>query len=279
MIQILKGLFWIWKQSLQSMRNMKTLVPFMLYAILQLFLLYTLVNFFNAPFSYAMIPVIKNLFGESALHYPHFYHFLPPLYNQMNLIISGIFGIMLIGTATHLFAAYFQKTTTGIRSAFSVTLKNYGVLFILWIIETLINILIIIGIPLIINNFLQIGYPASRIVQYSAFFVSIIFTSIFAYSTALVILDKQSLLKAISKTCSTFKNNALMSLLLVGIPTLIYLPINFLIEKTDLLIAKFSPEIIVIILGSGILITFFTNYIQIGTITRFYIMLSERRQN
>ena len=120
----LKRLFWLWIQCFKSMRNVKTFAPFLIYAILQVALLYSLINFSQSPFSSLLVPIIRKIFGEPALHYPNFYMILTSLYSQINIMLSGIFGIVFVGMATHLFALNFKDKKTSLGEAFKTTFMN-----------------------------------------------------------------------------------------------------------------------------------------------------------
>lgn len=278
MIGNLKRLFWLWKQCFKSMRNLNTFLPFIVYAILQLFFLYGLVNFVNPPFSGIFIPIIKKFFGESALHYPNFFFVLTALFNQMNLVISGIFGIIIIGAATYLFSASFNEEHFGSGTAFGKTLPKYGSLFVLWFLETALTLAMVIGLPLLLTNFLQPDYRSGQIIELGGLFLGIFVASMFAYTTALIILDNQTLGRSISLTLSIFKKNPFISFLLVAVPTLMYFPISFLSKKPHLFINKFSPEMLATLLGTGVILSMITSYFQIGSITRFYLLLTEKQR-
>jgi len=273
-----KRLIWLWMQCFKSMRNVQTFVPFLLYAIIQTLLLFSLLNFSKSPFSGLFVPLIRSLFGEPALHYPNFFIVLSPLYSQFNIVLSGLIGIVIIGMATYIFAGTFNGDRNGLGQSFKITLPKYGILFIIWIIETAFTLLMIIGVPQILNSLLQPSYRLSRIFELVGLLLAIVVASIFAYTTVLIILDKQKLFQSIAKTFLIFKKNAVTSFFLVALPTLLYFPINYLTRKAPMLVTKFSPEIIVILLGTGILISFFSSYFMIGSITRFYFLLSESKR-
>ena len=273
-----KRLIWLWMQCFKSMRSINTFVPFFLYAIIQVLLLFSLLNFATSPFSNLFVPIIRKLFGEPALHYPNFFLILSPLYSQINIILSGFIGIIIIGMATYIFAGTFNGESYKLGQSFKITLPKYGMLFIIWIIETALMFVMIVGVPKLLNSLLQPSYRMSQIFELVGLLLAIAIASIFAYTTVLIILDKQKLFKSIAKTFSIFKKNAVTSFILVALPTLLYFPINYFTRKAPILVTKFSPESIVILLGAGILISFFSSYFMIGSITRFYLLLSETRK-
>jgi len=278
MLEKIKRLIWLWIQCIKAMPNITIVVPFFIYAILQIFILYTLVNFVHSPFSGLLIPLIRNLFGEPALHYPIFFYILAPLYSQINIFLSGFLGIIVVGTATHLFALNFKNYKPGLSQAFKMTIPKYGELFVIWIIESVLTLLMIIGFPLVIDLIFQPEYMVGRIIEFVGLFFGIAMASVFAYTTALIVLAKKTIIESLALTFIIFKKDTFTTVMLVAIPTLLYFPINYLTGKAIVLIPKFSPEIIATLLSIGILISFFSSYFQIGTITRFYLLLIERKK-
>jgi hypothetical protein len=258
------------------MTKIKTFIPFVFYATLQLVILISLVNFINPPFVMFYIPLIRQLFGEGALHYPTFFYILPPLFNQLNFVLSGLVGIILIGVATHVFAYNFIRNKISIRIAIRRTFSKYPSLLLIWIAESVISMSIILGLPFVLTEFLAPDYMVTRIIEMTGLFLGIVVTSIFAYTTAYVVLSDQSFGRSIAQTFATFKKNIMITFALVAIPTFLYMPISYLTGKTDVIISKFSPEMVATILGLGIIISFLTNYFQINTITRYYIHLNDK---
>jgi hypothetical protein len=273
----IRRLLYLWGQCFRSMKNGNTYVPFLIYAVVQVLLLYGLNNFARSPFAVVLVPLVRRFFGEAALHYPNFYMILASLYSQMNIVLSGLVGIVMVGTATYIFAGGFNNRPVSFGQALGAVMKKYGVLFIIWLIVSAMIFAVILGFPYLVTQLLQPSYMLGRVVEMIGLLLGILTASIFSYTSALIILDNQKLLKTISTTLAMFKRNAGTTFLLVAIPTLFYFPISYLSRRIDLIVSKFSPEMIVVVLGIGILITFISGYVQTSTITRFYLLLKEKR--
>lgn len=272
-----KRIIWLWIECFKSMRNVNTFVPFLFYAILQVMLLYALNNFSQPLFSSLFVPMIRKFFGEPALHYPTYYLVLANLYSRLNIVLSGVIGILIIAIATHLFALNFRKEKTSFAQSLKTAMPKYGLLFLIWIIVSALVLGMIIGFPFILTKLLQPDYMIGRVIEIAGLLLGILLASIFSYTTVLIILDNQSFMKTLSNTVLIFKKNSVTTFLLVAIPTLFYFPISYIARRIDLIISKFSPEMIVVILGIGVIITFISSYFQTGAITRFYLLLNEKR--
>ena len=268
--------FSAWGGCLRSMRVIKTFSPFLLYAGLQGVILAILVFFAYPPFSSVLVPLIKKLFGEAALHYPNNFIVLSPLFNQANFILSGIIGIIVIGMATQMFASLYRDQNPSFKNGLQVTLPKYGLLFVVWIVESALILCMVAGLPLLLNKMIHPAYRLMRIIQLGSLLLGILVGAMFAYTSALIILDQRGISKAISGSLSIFSGNALISFFLIAIPSLFHFPINFLSRKAPLLVTKFAPEVMIVILAVGIVIAIFANYILVGTVTRFYLAVTGR---
>jgi len=261
------------------MKVIKTFFPFLTYAVLQGAILAILVFFAYPPFSSVLVPLIRKLFGEAALHYPNNFIVLSPLFDQANFILSGIVGIVIIGMATHMFASLFRNRDPSLKKGLQVTLPKYGLLFVVWIIESALILCMVTGLPVLLNKVIQPGYQLVRIIKVGSFLLGILVGAMFAYTSALIVLDHRGIFRAISQSLSIFSGNALTSFFLIAIPSFLYFPINFLGRKAPFLVTKFAPEVVVIILAVGIVIALFANYILVGTVTRFYLLVTREAFN
>ncbi len=278
MMDKIKRIFWLWGQCFTAMGRVSTFVPFLIYALIQLGLLLSLADAVNSPLAGLYISIIRKLFSENALHYPNFFFILTPLYNQLNLVLSGIIGTIIIGVATMLFAGKFTDKTISVGQAFANTFSKYGALIVVWIIETILTLVFIIGLPYILNKFFMPDYRTGQIFELMGLILGILVVSMFAYTTALIVLNNQTIGASLSKTFKLFGKNGGTSFILVAVPSLMYFPLSYLLRKVNVIIDKFSPEMIAVLLGFGILLTLFTSYFQIGSITRLYLIQLERKR-
>lgn len=279
MLNWFKRILWLWYQCFVSMKNMKTFIPFLLYAAIQFFILVSIVNFVSPPVAFVYIPIIRQLFGDWALHYPSFFFILTPLFNQINFLLSGLLGVVLIGMATSMFADQFQSNQMSLSRAAQRTGNKYGILMVIWLIESILTMAAVVGFPYILDIFFHLEYQVERLTELIGLFLGIIITSLFAYTTALVMLSNCRLSESLSHTFLIFRKNSLTTFILVAIPTAVYLPVSYIAGKANVIMVKFSPETISIILGLGIIISLFTNYFQINTITRLYLHVTDKNKS
>ncbi len=264
--------FWAWVQSARSAKNLKLFVPFLFYGVLQGVILTILVYFAYPPFSAILVPLFRRLFGPVALHYPQCMIILPDMFHRADLILSGIIGVGVIGVATQLFATRFNGEKPRLKEGVRRVLPLYGILFLIWILETALVFGFVVGLPHLLTGITPLGGGFLRVL--STLF-GIIVGAAFAYTSVLVVWEGKSLGKALKGSFSLFGQNTFSSFFLVAIPTGLHLPFNWVLGKGNFLVSKFTPEIICWLLVLYIGFSILTNYFLIGPITGFYLLVKE----
>ncbi|MCK4775221.1 MAG: hypothetical protein KAT30_10565, partial [Candidatus Krumholzibacteria bacterium] len=88
MIDLLLRYMKCWEEALAMLRSPSVLGPFLIFAALQFLLLVSLTLFSVSPLAVVMVPVVKLLGGEEALHYPMHMILLPQMYHQVYLPLA-----------------------------------------------------------------------------------------------------------------------------------------------------------------------------------------------
>jgi hypothetical protein len=110
------------------------------------------------------------------------------------------------------------------------------------------------------------------------FILAVLIQSVFVYAIPILIIDKENLIKSIVKSFNICRRFFLRTLILVGLPLLIYIPIIVLDYNTAFLINKLFPEFILIVLFSSIIVNslIIDPIITVST-TVFYLLLKEEK--
>jgi len=264
------------KNCFASLKQGKIILLFMLYAVLQILFVFILMFFAYPPFSSFLVPIIQKFFGEPALHYPNNFLILPGLFFWVNLLLSGVIGVILVGATTNLFIMSYRKKPVKLGKGLNRTMPHYLILFAVWIVETGALLAIFIGVPALLSKVYFFTRAGNLPLQLTTSFIAIIVGSFFVYTTALIVLENAGPGKAVVKSLLMFKKYPLISILLIGIPNLIRMPIDLLSGKTQFLVSKFSPEMVAAVLILSILISVFANYFLVGTVTRYFLSVRER---
>ncbi|MFQ5770421.1 MAG: hypothetical protein ACE5HX_07790, partial [bacterium] len=104
----------------------------------------------------------------------------------------------------------------------------------------------------------------------------ILIGAMFAYTTAVIVIDNHSIFYSIKRSFTIFFNHPFISYALIGIPAIILLPIELLKSKSLLIVTKFFPEVVLAIVVLGIFISVVTNCWMVGTITKFYLSITRK---
>lgn len=276
-IEQFRSLWIAWKDCFKALRHMKIFSWFMLYGLLQVVFLLVLVYYVYPPISMLVVPVVKKFFGELALHYPTYFLVLPTLFSWVNLILGGIIGILIVGVTTTLFARSYRQKTLDVKTSLKWTWSKYLILFSVWAVESACSVFILLKLPLFLRNLSLFENRGFLSIQFVTTIFAIIVGAFFAYTTALIVLDNEGVLSALKRSFLLFIKYPLISILLVAIPNFIKLPLDLLSGKADLIISKFNPEMVVIILGLSIIVAIFANFFLVGTVTRYFLYLHEKR--
>jgi hypothetical protein len=256
--------FWTWKQTFQSLRKPATLLPFAGYATMQLLLLAGLFFFTYPPFSLTFLPLQKALYGEVALHYPNNFIVMPQMFEILNLVLAGVLGTLAIGRATVLF--FNSGDTKSTRQVTTSASKHYIHLLGAWIVETALVLVVMSGFYSLSQRMPGMGIYITMFRVLMVIGVS----ALFAFPAALILIDKKPFWAALPQSVKLSGSYALITFLLIGLPTLLQLPVDFLVSNSARIARKLNPEVIAGILAIGIFVAMVSNYFIVGTVTHLY---------
>ncbi len=268
------GLFlWTWKEALKAARKPVVLLPFFIYALAQTLIVAGLIFFMYPPFSFVFVPLQRVLGGEMALHYPNYFLSLPQAFDKVNFVLSGILGIGVIGLATLMFAAGARPMPLGER--IKIVGGRYGHLFGAWIVETALSLAVLYGF----------AHLAARVPEWGIYVTAarvlfvILVSTLCAFTAALIMLERQSFARALAGSLKLFTSHGVVAFFLIGLPSLLQLPVQFVLSKSAVIVHKLNPEIIAVVVLAGIVAGMLANYFVIGTITSLYRMIAFEAKN
>ncbi len=266
------ALLWTWIQSLRSVKRISLFFPFLLFAFLQGGLVLFLLFFYVSPISSFLIPLIRRLSQESALHYPQFYFFLPGLFSKINgWMLNLIIGWLFIGTATLMFAGWYREkplsTGRGLAGAFRYIVPLFMVGLVEWAVIRIVMRLF----GLLSTSVWHWGTQSPRLFMLVGFFMTIVFITPFAYTSAHIVLGKRGILGALRGSFDLARRNFGLTYILFAIPSLLTLAMNMILQDAPIIVARTSPTMIVVLLFINIIITVVVNFLIVGALTAFYL--------
>jgi len=245
------------------------------YALLQILVVIALMFFAYPPFSSFMVPLMIKVFGEPAVHYPNNFMVLPSMYFWINLIFSGFLGTIIIGGATNLFSLKYSDKPVVLSKGIAKVWPGYATLLLVWVIETAVLLGLFEVFPPLLNKIAFFSNYGPLMKQMVITIVALVVGSLFVYTTALVLLERRGAFSAIAQSFKLFGKYPVATVLLMVVPNFVKLPIDMLASKTDFLIRKFNPETIAFSIILGVLVSVFTNFVLIGTVTRYFMFTRE----
>jgi hypothetical protein len=238
--------------------NPYIILPFFLFALLEGIVLYLLFMAPQEPFSQMLSPPIARIWGEKFVHYPWHLLKLPQLFNSAGIVLSLLPGIfvsaIVVGLAGDMKTGQLPKFRRHIKTC----LKRFFSLIVIWI----LGFAVLKIIKFVCDMATGWGESESYLtaLQYSAYFL--VFwarKAVFLYAVPLVVLEKQSLFKALLMNFRYFKRLFLPTFLCIFLASLLYLGIYFFEKDILDIAARTSPEMIVVILAAGIPFKFVIN--------------------
>ncbi|RKY30003.1 MAG: hypothetical protein DRP74_07815, partial [Candidatus Omnitrophota bacterium] len=244
----------------------KLVVPFAIFAAVEALVLFFFFLAPREPFISFMGPIISRLWGDAYLHYPTNFLLLPRLGSISRMFLAVVLSSLLTGMAVFLVAKVRNKEQVNLKEAFIQAVKRYlSLLIIVGLLVVFFYVSVKAFSFLVVKYFTATGQtrllwmkpaiwfgPISLAVN---FFIALIIQSLFVYAIPFLMIGKEKLVKAIIRSLVLFKRLFLPTLVLVGIPLLLYVPITILEQNSAFLIQRVFPEFILIVLLLGIAIS------------------------
>ncbi len=276
-LQKLNWLIELYLSTIKSAWRYRLWIPFFSYLILQFILLVLLASYNRPEINSLLSPFISLAAGKDSPlfgHYPGLYLMLPMVFQWGKLALGVIFEGFVTGATSLLFLGVFAPSRGG-QSAFKLSLRKWPQLLLAWTCITAILILLDWLLPSIFAGVIQ-GSPR-RVVMFDIILrlFTVFIYSIFMYAVPAIMVYQTSIWGAFKSSFSFFGKYPIFSFFLALIPYLLSVPTTFLISKSDVIVDKFSPELVFYVLVAGIVADLLVNFITTGAVVKFLIDESE----
>ncbi len=278
----IKTTFSVWGESIRTMKRYpKVFLPFGIVALFQVALLFLLFWAPRSPISVVMAPPIRKFWGEMYLHYPVNFLLLPKLFNYGNIVLRIILESLMAGVTVAMVVQALKKFSPRFRTNCKKGIRKYITLVAVWVmLFALITIVFRVPVFLITkyySNYVGIFRQANflRVAVLSSIFIAIMIEALLAYTVPAVMIEHKRTFKAIKRSFSVVRGISLETFLLVLIPTLLTLIPVFLKLKLPALIDRFFPEVTLYVIILGILISLFSNFLLIISVTILFLRKTE----
>ncbi len=245
----------IYSQAIQSLKNTpKILLPFVIFAGIELFALLLLFLSPRAPLRPLFGPPIATIWGERFLHYPDNFFLLLKLESISRMFWSISVGSLLTGIAV---AMLYKKPLSSAYKKYAALFLTVLILTALFYFSSKIAAVLLVKYFLAGHKtliFLKPAYWLGPMLFGIRFLLAILIQAAFTYAIPIIIATEVKFFKAIFRSFVFLKNNFLATILLVGLPMLIAVPLLVLGSNPFLLMDRLFPEAILLLAIVGIIV-------------------------
>ncbi len=274
-VQQFNALIWSWAETLRALRRRVGVRPLLVYAAVQLVVLVMLALFAYPPFVSFVMPLIRWRLGESAMHYPGSFLALRAIFGQVDMVLTVVLGGFVTGAAVWLFSVYHGGGEDPPATGFRVAAKSYIPILVIALIGLAIA-QIVTRVPMTLWGYLADERPMRfRLLRMATIGMVMVVQSLLVYAIPYVILGGRRVWSALGASLSLAARNPVTTFLIVAVPAAIELLPAWLSRNSTVIMYRFAPEGMVMILAAWIAAIFFVTYLMVGAATRFYIYATQ----
>lgn len=244
--------------------------------LLVIFVIHWLVLFshykFYSPLFYGLISnwiEVNDQFARGFIHYPGHFLLLPFYFGWAKLIVGTFFEGAILGAVAFLF--YDQMS----REVNPSLLKSNR--FLLWLNLVLawfvLNALLVAVnyfLPQLIQPFLMYSPRRQLVFNYMVMpFLYVMIMAVFYYSIPIVAIYRRNFLNSIKASFKLFIRHPVATIAMAFVVLLAPLLISFINNAQDIIVDKFSPEMVYYLLLIGLVIDIPINFLWMGTATAY----------
>ncbi len=271
MVQQFNALIWSWAEMFRALRRRVALAPFLIYAGVQTLILLMLLGFTVPPLRFFVPALLRWRFGDQALHYPNNLMVLRGALGQTDIILSVFLGALVTAAAVYLFASFYGGRKERPSEGLAVGVSKYVPALVIALVVAVLS-QVAVRVPMSIWGGLADTSPMRfRMLRVILIGVVLALQAVFVYGIAAVVVDNKRVGAALAGTVALAFRNPVTTLLLVAVPAALELLPAWLMRNSSVIIYKFSPELLAVVMLIWIVVILFINYATVGAATRFYL--------
>lgn len=255
--------------------NFRLWPPFLLYLIVTVLIVFSIHSMFSPLLSGWLIPLATWLVGDNILHYPQHLAYLPYTFQMFNLVPSLLLESLLTATGILMFVAYFRQQSPAFGNSVRAASKYYPKIVLIWLVNVVLIYLLFKFLPGLFRDFVH-GSPRREIaLMIGMQGLSALLSALFIYAIPYLVVSKRTLGASFAGSFRLFFKHFFITYFLVGIPQFVGLFLVIPLQRADMIVLKFNPEV-VILLTYGMAVLFaLTSFFTTGSIVRFFLETSE----
>ncbi|MFH0876979.1 MAG: hypothetical protein V1863_01970 [Candidatus Omnitrophota bacterium] len=254
----------IWKKAFDVILSYpKVFVPFIILGLVETLALFFLAASPHYPVNLLMAEPIRRIKGEIFLHYPYIYEILPSMFYYAKMALGVVIGSVTTASAVVMVSMAAKKETIKVKHVLRIVFKNY------------LSLILLSALLFVVAHFV-LKQPTNGLLRYFRahenllflgpkqwlyvilpivnFILAVVLQGFFVFAFPYIVLRKKKFLAALLLGIRLFFKTFLKTFTVIAVPMLLYVPVTMLRGSTVILAQKFAPEVIVGILGIGILV-------------------------
>jgi len=235
-------------------------VPFAAFGALQCLLLVMLAFFTAEPIAGFMIPAVRALGGEPALHYPMHFVQLPGLYQRVYLPLAATIGFACWSLGIWSMVDHHTVGRSRPRRPFRAALVH---VLIVGLVFVGVSWLLGLGLGAVLA---RVQGPAARVVTFAGLAAVACVQALLIYAPVVLRLRGGSALAAIRSSAQYASRRFVATALVILTILLIHAPVDFLLSQSDRVALRFHPEMLFYLLAGGAVLEMFTAYLLFASI-------------
>ena len=275
MIQQFNALIWSWGEMVRAFRRRVALLPFALYAAVQLLVVISIANFAYAPFSWVMAPALRWRFGEEVLHYPNNLFALRPALGQIDTFLWILLGTLLSGAAIYVFSAFFAGSPDRFAIGWRKAARRYFALVAVGAVVMVLTQLITQAPHALWGHLIEDSPMRFRLVRMLSVGLVVAVQALFIYAFPYIVLERRRIVPAVVGSFRLAIRSPVTTYLIVGVPAALELFPLWLSRKSLTIAYRFSPALLIAVMVIWIAVIFLSSYASTGAATRFFLLATQ----
>ena len=244
-----------------ALRSPTVLVPFVVFGLLQAFILTFLAFFDWTPIAPVALPLVERLGGEAAIHYPTHFVLLPRVYEPVYLPLVASVGFALWTLAVWIMVDHHEVGQRIPARPFRAVLPGVigvGVLFVA----------VSAGLGRLMGALAGLAPPGlpSRVALAAAIALVAVAQSFLVYAPVVLRLRNVNALRAVAASARYASRHFWPTALVVGTVLLAHLPIDGMIGASHRVVLAFHPETIYYLMLGSIALEVVTAYVLFASV-------------
>ncbi len=244
-----------------ALRSPTVIVPFVVFGLVQAFILTFLAFFDWLPIAPVAFPIVELLGGEAALHYPTHFVLLPRIYESVYLPLVATLGFALW---TYAVWAMVDRHEVGQR----VKTRPFRTLLPGVLVVGVLFVLVSAGLGRSLGALagMVTPGPAARAAMAAAILVVAAAQSFLVYAPVVIRLRGVGAISAVRSSARYTARNFWPTALVVATVLLAHLPLDVLIASSHRIAFRFAPEVIYYLMLGSIALEVVTAYVLFASV-------------